>query len=67
MAMKDDDAGSPSPDQISGWGSEGGVPFWIVVNSWGKHWGESGLFRIRRGANECGIEDEVAAGTPLVV
>ena len=43
------------------------MPFWIVVNSWGKHWGESGLFRIRRGANECGIEDEVAAGTPLVV
>jgi len=30
------------------------------------HWGENGLFRIRRGTNECEIEDEVAAGVPLL-
>ena len=34
------------------------------MNSWGVHWGEKGLFRIRRGTNECQIEDEIAAGTP---
>jgi len=37
-----------------------------VAGSWGVHWGEGGLFRIRRGTNECEIEDEVAAGIPLL-
>ena len=37
-----------------------------MAGSWGVHWGEGGLFRIRRGTNECEIEDEVAAGIPLL-
>lgn len=39
------------------------APYWLVQNSWATSWGEKGFFRIRRGTNECGIEDEVAAGT----
>ena len=28
----------------------------LCANSWGKDWGEDGLFRIARGSNECEIE-----------
>ena len=34
---------------------------WIVKNTWGPDWGESGYFRIRAGANECEIEQDVYA------
>ena len=34
---------------------------WIVKNTWGPNWGESGYFRIRAGTNECEIEQDVYA------
>ena len=54
--------------KIYGWGVDKttGTPFWRVANSWGSDWGENGSFRIVRGSNECSIEDEVAAGRPLL-
>ena len=29
--------------------SASGLDYWIIQNSWGRAWGESGFFRIRRG------------------
>jgi len=47
--------------KIVGWGVDNGVKYWKVANSWNPYWGERGYFRILRGSNHCGIEDEVVA------
>jgi cathepsin B len=49
--------------KMVGWGVDNGVKYWTCVNSWNDSWGENGQFRIKRGNNECGIEDGVVAGT----
>jgi len=50
--------------KILGWGvdSASNLPYWLVANSWNNDWGENGFFRILRGADECGIEDNIVAG-----
>jgi len=48
--------------RIIGWGTSSGTDYWLVANSWGTDWNEKGLFKIRRGTNECNIESTVVAG-----
>jgi len=48
--------------KILGWGTEGGVNYWICANSWNTSWGEQGYFRIAFG--ECGIDSAVYACVP---
>lgn len=52
--------------KLIGWGEERGVPYWLCVNSWGPQWGDDGVFKIRRGVNECGIDAGATAGLPRV-
>ncbi|GKT25287.1 hypothetical protein ADUPG1_012991, partial [Aduncisulcus paluster] len=48
--------------KIIGYGSEDGVDYWTVANSWGADWGEEGFFRIVKGQEECDIEVDVVCG-----
>ncbi|KAG1662095.1 Cathepsin B [Nymphon striatum] len=59
----DDQVGGHSV-KIIGWGVERKVPYWLVANSWNTDWGLKGFFKIRRGTDECGIEDNMVAGIP---
>ncbi|XP_030839089.1 tubulointerstitial nephritis antigen-like [Strongylocentrotus purpuratus] len=50
--------------KIVGWGIDRSdwynpIKYWLCTNSWGRNWGEQGMFRIVRGVNECEIESFV--------
>jgi cathepsin B len=50
--------------KVRGWGVENGTPYWLCNNSWTTTWGDNGQFKILRGSDECGIEDDMVAGMP---
>lgn len=45
---------------IVGYGADSGTDYWLIKNSYGPSWGESGFVRMQRGSNLC-----LVAKTPL--
>jgi len=45
---------------VVGWGKSGSTEYWIMRNSWGKSWGESGYMQmeITSGKGICGVQME---------
>jgi len=39
---------------LVGYGTENGVPYWLIKNSWSHNWGDNGFIKIRHGL--CGVE-----------
>jgi cathepsin B len=51
--------------KLIGWGtSDEGEDYWLLANQWNTNWGDDGYFKIKRGTNECGIEEDITAGLP---
>jgi cathepsin L len=42
---------------LVGAGTDGGVDYWRVKNSWGTTWGDKGFIRMIRGQNICGLSN----------
>jgi len=45
---------------VVGWGTESGMDYWLMRNSWGTSWGEQGYMKLEivSGAGICGIQSD---------
>jgi len=48
---------------ITGYGSQDGVSYWWVRNSWGSDWGQSGYLQVQSMQDVCGIAQEITSAT----
>jgi cathepsin F len=46
---------------IVGYGTDTGLDYWIIKNSWGAGWGEKGYLRLVKGRAACGVNNAVSS------
>jgi C1A family cysteine protease len=46
-----------------GWGTENGIPYWLIKNSWGSGYGDKGYVKVKRGT--CGTDEECGVMTAV--
>ena len=44
---------------VVGYGTDNGLEYWKIKNSWGTSWGEDGYYRIVEDSNACGVATDV--------
>jgi len=50
--------------KVLGFGTEGGLDYWLCANSWGTSFGEKGFFKIKQG--DSGINQQMYGCTPSI-
>ncbi len=48
---------------VVGYGLENKVPYWLLKNSWGVHFGDGGYVKIHRGSNACRLAEHMHGAT----
>eukprot|EP00933_Yihiella_yeosuensis_P033179 TRINITY_DN2689_c0_g2_i1.p1 TRINITY_DN2689_c0_g2~~TRINITY_DN2689_c0_g2_i1.p1 ORF type:complete len:817 (+),score=131.20 TRINITY_DN2689_c0_g2_i1:93-2543(+) len=51
---------------VVGYGTQNGMKYWNIQNSWGPRWGDKGYVKFLRGKNFCGIEGGAVMGRAWV-